>query len=298
MGKIICGIYKITNIINNRFYVGKSVNIYERWKEHIRDSLCSEEKWNANKRGEQTPLHKAIRKYGPEAFTLKIIEQCTEEKLNEREKYWIKFFDAFESKYGYNCTLGGDGYSCGGGEKAPSSILTQKEVDIIKQLLKKGYTAKQIQEYVPKASNTTISNINNGHSWIDKNQTYPISRDNGHRKFDNDTVLKIRQKYCQGESIKQLSNEYNVAESTISSLVKGKTYTEVPVLYRDKHYHNRNSNRVWTDKEVLFFRHEYNDGKSILSLYNTYAKEKSCYAAFYNMIKGITYKNIGDTNEL
>ena len=290
----ICGIYKITNLINNKFYIGKSKTVHARWGQHIRASQVSQEKWDANKRKEQTPLHKAIRKYGVDNFQFEIIEECSPSELNAREKYWIDFFNAFNSKQGYNCTKGGDGYCCGGGENSTSNILTQKEVDFIKQSLREGWTAKQIQKYVPKASYTTISNINNGRSWIDEKESYPISKNNGHRKWDNDTVLKIRELYQQGTSIKKLAILYDAAEPTISSLVKGKTYTEVPVLPRQENFHFKNKKRIWSNEEVKFYRQQYSQGQSIFSLYKEYEQARCCYATFYNMIKGITYKNLGE----
>ena len=90
------GIYKITNQINNKAYIGQSIHIEERWKEHERDSNTID-----------TLLYRAMRKYGFDNFSFEVLEECPEAKLNEREIYWIKFFDTFEN--GYNLTMGGDG---------------------------------------------------------------------------------------------------------------------------------------------------------------------------------------------
>ena len=93
-------IYKITNNLNGKIYIGKTLKTPEkRWREHVHDSKSSE---CANR-----PLYKAFQKYGIENFSLETIEQCSSEEVNEKEKYWIEYFGSF--KNGYNATLGGDG---------------------------------------------------------------------------------------------------------------------------------------------------------------------------------------------
>lgn len=96
-------IYKITNNINNKIYIGKTVETVEkRWKEHIVDSK--------KKTCKNRPLYQAINKYGIEHFSIEEIEEVQNEiLLNERERFWIEYFGSF--KNGYNATLGGDGKS-------------------------------------------------------------------------------------------------------------------------------------------------------------------------------------------
>ena len=93
-------IYKITNQINDKVYIGKTLKtVEERWKEHSKDYKRREY--------EKRPLYSAINKYGIENFSIEQIEECSHEVVNEREKYWIEKYGSF--KYGYNATLGGDG---------------------------------------------------------------------------------------------------------------------------------------------------------------------------------------------
>lgn len=91
-------IYKIINNINNKIYIGKTENsIEKRFKEHCKDAF--------RKRNEKRPLYAAIRKYGVENFTIELIEETN--IPDERETYWIKFYDSYSK--GYNATTGGDG---------------------------------------------------------------------------------------------------------------------------------------------------------------------------------------------
>lgn len=95
------GIYKITNKINNKCYIGQSVDIKQRWKSHKSSSRAIEDG------GDTYTIHQAIRKYGIDNFNFEIIELTSQELLNSREQYWIQFYDSFYN--GYNETLGGDG---------------------------------------------------------------------------------------------------------------------------------------------------------------------------------------------
>lgn len=97
------GIYKIENKINGKIYIGQSINIKARLRSHI----CSA--YNQNKKNDyDLVIHKAIRKYGADNFSYEIIEECPKEKLNEREEYWIVYYDSYYN--GYNSTKGGDNY--------------------------------------------------------------------------------------------------------------------------------------------------------------------------------------------
>lgn len=92
-------IYKITNKLNGKIYIGKTeCTIAKRWKEHLNkiDDY-------AGKR----PLYSALKKYGIENFLIEEVEKCDSQIINDREKYWIAFYDSYEN--GYNATLGGDG---------------------------------------------------------------------------------------------------------------------------------------------------------------------------------------------
>ena len=95
-------IYKITNKINNKVYIGQtSESIRQRWKEHIYAANHDQGKeYNY-------AVHCAIRKYGCCNFDVDLLEEIDDEMLNDREVYWIEYYDGFKS--GYNMTLGGEG---------------------------------------------------------------------------------------------------------------------------------------------------------------------------------------------
>lgn len=92
-------IYKITNTINNKEYIGQTTrNISERWREHKSKSNPSD----------GTYLHNAIAKYGHENFTIEEIDNCVDSLLNDKEIEWIVIANTYYPN-GYNLTSGGEG---------------------------------------------------------------------------------------------------------------------------------------------------------------------------------------------
>lgn len=129
-------IYKITNDINGKMYIGKtSYTIEKRWYEHCKSSN------DPNK--QHYPLYCAIRKYGIEHFSIEEIEQCADSDASERECYWISKLDTYRS--GYNATLGGDGNH---------SIDHDQVVKEYKQLKSVNSVAEKLQ-----IASKTVSNI-------------------------------------------------------------------------------------------------------------------------------------------
>ena len=95
----ISGIYCIENLLNNEKYVGKSNNIYKRWQDEKR-ALRQHYFHNIH-------MQRVWDKYGEDIFSFYIIEQCPEDTLMDREKFWINELDTY--CHGYNQTLGGEG---------------------------------------------------------------------------------------------------------------------------------------------------------------------------------------------
>lgn len=89
----VSGIYKITCINNGKIYIGKSVDVANRWAEHIKSSL---EIGSIAK----NQLYTLMKEKGAENFTFELLEEVNKDKLLERESYWIKFYET--DSYGLN----------------------------------------------------------------------------------------------------------------------------------------------------------------------------------------------------
>lgn len=87
------GIYKITNILTNECYIGQAVDLAARWKDHAKASL-----------GVDTPkgskLYKAVMEHGLWNFSWEVLEECSREQLNEKERFYIDLYQSVP--YGYN----------------------------------------------------------------------------------------------------------------------------------------------------------------------------------------------------
>ena len=91
------GIYKITCLLDDKVYIGQSVNVPNRFSEHIKRGLGAEP-------ATKNRLYPAMKKYGVENFVFELLEEVSREKLDERERYWIQFFHSAE--FGLNGNKG------------------------------------------------------------------------------------------------------------------------------------------------------------------------------------------------
>lgn len=154
----ITGIYKITNLINGKSYIGQSADIKRRWRNH--KSCCT----NTNNRQHNNELYLDMYKYGLDNFNFEILEECSKEQLLEREEYWINECKTYE--FGYNKTHGG---SWG----IPSK-LNDQDIETITILL---YTTSLDNKEIASkfcVSENIISGINTGYYWNRKEIKYPI----------------------------------------------------------------------------------------------------------------------------
>lgn len=91
------GIYKIENKVNGKVYVGQSINIEQRWAGH-RSML-------RHNHHENQHLQNAWNKYGENNFQFLVVEECSKKLLNNREKYWINYYESYNDKNGYNISM-------------------------------------------------------------------------------------------------------------------------------------------------------------------------------------------------
>lgn len=94
-------IYKAVNKTNGKVYVGQTKNsLAYRRDQHIRETRCKTHK--------NTYFHDAIQKYGEDNFEFSIIDTAdTKEEADEKERYWIKYYNSTDKKCGYNLVTGG-----------------------------------------------------------------------------------------------------------------------------------------------------------------------------------------------
>ena len=134
-------IYKITNTINGKYYIGKSTFSTYRDNSYY---------------GSGQAIKKAIRKYGKDVFIKEILDTCeTEEEAYEKEKEWISKTLAFESSHGYNLTPGGKGFTSTQAKQVYSDFIDSLTEEERKSLQEKRTIALQTPEIRNKISSAS-----------------------------------------------------------------------------------------------------------------------------------------------
>lgn len=154
------GIYKITNLINGKSYIGQSVNIQKRFNAHKSAAF------NPNNKNYDFPLYRAIRKYGIENFKFEVLEECNESDLNDREIWYISKYQTL-NKNGYNQVDGGD----------QVSHYTKLSDDIISSIILRLKTSLDNSDKIGDDFGVTgrmIRGINSGEFCHRESETYPI----------------------------------------------------------------------------------------------------------------------------
>ena len=115
-------IYKITNKINGKVYIGQTIRpVQYRFHRHINDAM---------RNIIDTHFARAIRKYGPDQWLLEVIDNAeTQEELNQKEQYWIQYYNSVEE--GYNETNAIN--KCGGNTYRSK---TEEEMEVIKEKIR------------------------------------------------------------------------------------------------------------------------------------------------------------------
>ena len=135
-------IYKTTNLINNKIYIGKDKHN------------------NLKYLGSGTAIKLAIKKYGKNNFIKEIIEECFDDNiLNEREKYWINKFNSTNRKIGYNVAYGGEGGDTISNNYRKNEIANNHSIKMIEYHKN---NPKEKKEYIRKKDNPNWVNPNKG----------------------------------------------------------------------------------------------------------------------------------------
>ncbi len=228
------GIYKITEIQNpNNFYIGKSNDIQRRFNEHKTKSYEQS----------RIPFDKEIQIKGKDAFTYEILEECSVEQLNEKEKYWIEKLQATKSGNVFE-----GGLTDVVGENNPRVKLSEEDVIKIRIAYANHKKQKEVYEnYKDIISFQYFQNLWQGRAWghimpevftEENKQYYKTEQSKGQNgssaKFTNEEVILIRTRYVN-ESAKAIYEDYKdrVNFTSFQQILWGRYYSELPI-YKKK----------------------------------------------------------------
>lgn len=219
------GIYKWTNLINNKVYIGQSINIEARKAEHIK--LSKDLTYTTN-------IAKALRKYSIDNFTFEILEECNVNELDNKESYWINYYDSLNKDKGYNMIEVG-AIPNSTGSNNPMSKLTEEEVlDIrIKIYINKIDSLTVFNQYSNKISFDTFRKVRDGYTWrnVDSSMITSIEvnrQDKPKAKLTKEEVLEIR-KRSETESLNEIAKDYSykVNRNSIKRIINYKTWKNI-----------------------------------------------------------------------
>lgn len=180
-------IYKITNRVNNKVYIGQTrFTVEHRWNQHIK---------NFNIEHRTQPLYMAFAKYGINNFSVEVLEECPINKLDEREIFWIAKYDSF--KNGYNATLGGS--------KGCKYFWTDNQYEEIRSMYLSGFTSSKIAEQFGTSAYTIIGVLK---SMGVKLRNKPLNMN----KMEREEFINW---YNSGASLKYLAAKYNTDRDTV-----------------------------------------------------------------------------------
>lgn len=221
------GIYMYKNKQNGKIYIGQSVNINRRRREHLQNP------------SESSKFDNHLKALGEEAFEFSILEECKAEELDEREKYWINFYNSIEN--GYNINPGGQVKH---GEKNIWSKLNEIQVlEIIKLLEEHKLNNKQIAN-IFKVSNSTIDGINRCLTWrhlhhytknirqenlnlLEHKHSSQGGENSPTNKITEEMAISIIEKLVSGnfKSLAQISRDLNISIHIITDINRCRTWT-------------------------------------------------------------------------
>ena len=224
------GIYKITKKENGKTYIGQSNDIERRLKEH--------------QYKKDIPIELAIQKYGKDAFSFEIIEECSLDELDEKEKYWIAYYNTFKG-FGYNCSEGGGNSR---GENNGRTKLTNQDVAYIRECYDAHQRRKKVYElFKDKISFSAFASIWDGKTWknikpevytTENKEYYKYHTSEGakaeHAVFTEEEVKWCREQYVT-KTAKEIFENFKdrVSYQTLQQMLWGRTYTELPI-YKKK----------------------------------------------------------------
>lgn len=225
------GIYKITKKSNGKSYIGQSNDIKRRINEH------------QGKR--DLAIDQAIQKYGIDAFDYEVLEECSLEELDEREKYWIQYFNTYKG-FGYNCNAGGGDSR---GENNGRTKLTNQDVAYIRECYDLHRRRKEVYEqFKDRVSFDSFAAIWDGRTWkgikqevyTKENKDYYMyhATDGGNSDFaslTDDEVVECRTRYMN-ETAKEIYQDYEdrISYQAFQAMLWGRTYKNLPIYSKKK----------------------------------------------------------------
>lgn len=273
-------IYKVTNKINNKIYIGQTIQpLKNRIRGHISEAFNT-------KNIKNSPFHMALVKYGIDNFNIEEIERVDNSLLNEREIYWINYYDSYYN--GYNATLGGQS----GKKYTINDILPYWE---------NGSSRLEIS----KLTGIGISTITNllleyGYSLEDLRKRQYQKLKISQKKYPNEVYLKY---WNQGKTLKEIEEILEISYSYISKGLKELGISDDEIQQRAilKRANCSSKKCALVDKNnniITIFNSRHDAARQLLNNVNQASAISRVCNGEANAVKGFIFRDIDENNNV
>lgn len=256
-------IYIIKNDINTKVYIGQALDTEKRFKSHCKRNY------------DNSLIDKAIQKYGKEHFWFEILESQIE-NYNEREQYWIRYYNS-KTPFGYNILDGGEDPPIHYGDDHPNVRIS--DADVIKLKNDLATTQISLAQLAEKygISKKQVLRINQGISRATLNESYPIRQHpniNGKlTEEDVDDIINILKYTYRFNG--DIAREYGVEVHAISKINSGVTHHRDNIQYPI---------RNWKSSGAILFTYE--QVTEIINALSNTSESINSIAKRYNVNRG------------
>lgn len=253
----VIAIYKIYCIVNNKVYIGSSINVYKRWHNHRYELI--------NNKHHSIYLQNAWNKYGAKNFKFEILEKfSSNEFIIEREQFWMDYYVSYNTKYGFNTNSKAEGnharkwsdkqrikYSNSrkGKKATPAQLnalnenrkigsesnlsnINEEKVLLIVNSINDGLSPKEVS-LLYDVGISCVKAIYQRRTWVHITKELfirDIGKDSQRKqisKLNIEKVKIIKARLLKGESHLDLAKEFNVSRTTLLDIKKNKTWKDI-----------------------------------------------------------------------
>jgi group I intron endonuclease len=211
-------VYCVTNTVNGKRYIGKSIDPTGRWGHHVWLSLHPDHKGHGH-------LHSAIAKYGADKFTFHVVEVCdSEESAYTREKWWVGEYTTTDPTKGYNKQDGGLG-----------GFQWSEEMRQRMSATRSGPGNGMFGKHHSDDAKIKMSEASTGRHYPPRSDAHKQAISEARRgtrnnfsKLTEASVVEMRAQAQAGVGRSVLARQFDVSEATVSRVLAGKIWSHVP----------------------------------------------------------------------
>lgn len=305
MTKKMIGVYKITNLTNNKLYIGSSIDIKGRWAEHKRDLK--------NNKHHSTYLQRSWNKYGENSFNFSIIEECNKDDLLDREQFYLDKYKSYKKENGYNVAKDSSAPMMGRkhseetliklsegvrnrdssvwvrGENKPNAKFKDEDIIQIKRLISEGYRIIDIARLY-NVEGQTITQIKTGERWNHIKTEYDdIIIQTPRQKLTEEKVIEIKKLLIENKlTILEIAEIFDITYGMISSIKNLKSWSSIGEGYNNKLKKRSLVKKlnVNTVTEIKYLLMEGKSCKDISEIYNVH------YATISNINQNKIWRDV------